>query len=199
MSKVNPAPGYRDGHVDNAKFMFPRGIAFDNVGDLYIADCPADPTEHGHRIRKLSANGEVTTVTGGNIGNRDGRLSVALFNMPSSLTFDSENNLFVVETLGNRIRRITPKGEVTTIAGRAKTVDKEKWTVDGVKFKFHTSIGPNDAATEPSDPGWPFGSALDGLGQVARFGFPRGIAAAPDGCLYVADQFNFQIRKLAPI
>uniref|UniRef100_A0A6T9YGE3 SMP-30/Gluconolactonase/LRE-like region domain-containing protein n=1 Tax=Bigelowiella natans TaxID=227086 RepID=A0A6T9YGE3_BIGNA len=78
----------------------------------------------------------------------------ALFFSPVGLAFDSRDNLFVVEQYGNRVRRINPTGEVTTIAGKPFSVNTQKWSVDGVPFEFFLPDAPDDDPQDPEDPGW---------------------------------------------
>eukprot|EP00466_Bigelowiella_natans_P014395 jgi/Bigna1/67185/fgenesh1_pg.3_\ len=136
-----PCGGFRDGPVSIAKFMCPRGIALDSKGNIFIADGPIDATSpYDHKIRKIDVSqGVVTTYSGADKGDIDGSRTTALFFSPVGLAFDSRDNLFVValdftasfptlkailhtEQYGNRVRRINPTGEVTTIAGKPFSV-----------------------------------------------------------------------------
>jgi len=79
-------------------------------------------------IRKITPDGVVTTLagtvdavgTGGMQGYQDGPGASALFNIPSSLTVDAQDNLYVVETGNCAVRKITPSGFVSTVVGTAK-------------------------------------------------------------------------------
>lgn len=106
--------GYADGIGIAAKFNSAYGLAWgpkDNK--LYVADA------RNHAIRVVSPTGEVGTWAGGPTkkGYKDGRLADALFNTPSRLRFDSAGNLYVGDTLNQRVRKIDPQGNVTTVAG----------------------------------------------------------------------------------
>lgn len=104
--------GYQDGPTTTARFNEPYGLAFDSVGNLYIAD------RGNHRIRRIDAQGIVSTVAGtGNSGYSDGAALQAEFDRPASVVLDAQGNLFVVDQNNQRIRQIDPTGKVTTLAG----------------------------------------------------------------------------------
>ena len=146
--------GYSDGIGFAARFDEPFDVAIDKAGNLYVAD--AD----NHRIRKVTPKGEVSTLAGsGNSGHADGVGGAAQFDSPRGITIDAAGNLYVVDTGNARIRRITPKGEVSTLAGSTR-------------------------------------GFADGVGITAQFGYPLGIAIDAAGNLYVEDTGN--IRKVTP-
>jgi streptogramin lyase len=161
-------PGSADGIGLNAQFSdgscegmgaIQKGIASDKDGNIYLAD------EGNDTIRKLSPSGTVSTVAGkaGYAGSTDGIGSEARFNCPTSVAIDGEGNLFVTDSANFTIRKITPSGQVSTIAGQA---------------------GEH--------------GLVDGKGAAARFHRTKGIAIGADGTLYVADTFNASIRKISP-
>jgi surface protein len=148
--------GYVDGTGINAKFSQPRGITIDSSGNIYISDTT------NQRIRKMSPSGTVTTVAGGGgVGFADGIGTSTRFSLPRGLAVDKAGNLYVSDTQNNRIRKITPTGTVTTLAGSNKT-------------------------------------AIDGTAENAQFNSPTGIARDTSGNIYVADTFNHRIRKITP-
>jgi sugar lactone lactonase YvrE len=89
------------------------GIAIDSIGNLFVAD------KQNCAIKKITQAGVVTTFAGGVAlwGNVDGTGTAASFSGPEGITIDSFNNIFVADTLNNSIRKITPAGVVTTVAG----------------------------------------------------------------------------------
>jgi sugar lactone lactonase YvrE len=121
-------PGSTDGIGTAASFNFPRGMVFDSSGNLYVADV------WSHKIRKISPAGVVSTFAGSGVKSSvDGIGTAATFNEPSGLAIDSAGNFYVGETVGQKIRKITPSGEVTTLAG-AGTVGSTDGTGAAAKF-----------------------------------------------------------------
>jgi sugar lactone lactonase YvrE len=149
--------GAADGNGSAAKFNFPQGIAVDPSGVVYVADTANDT------IRKITPAGMVTTLAGSaaHPGTADGTGAAAAFNLPMGLVTDPAGNLYVADSSGNTVRKVTPAGVVTTLAGTAG------------QHGF-----------------------MDGTGGAARFGFPQGITIDPAGSLYVADTIN-TIRKIS--
>lgn len=107
--------GQADGTGGAAQFYFPRGVAVDGSGTIYVADTA------NNSIRKVTASGTVTTFAGlthpGGQGTSDGTGQLARFNGPDGLAFDPAGNLIVADSRNHLIRRITPAGVVTTVAG----------------------------------------------------------------------------------
>lgn len=120
-------PGYLNGQAQSARFRGIQGIARDSLGNLYVADTD------NHAIRKISTTGVVTTFAGADptaqykTGNADGVGTNARFNGPKQITIDSSNNLYVADFGNHLIRKISPSGVVTTLAGQSN-----KGVVDGV-------------------------------------------------------------------
>src|SRR5439155_17184813 len=131
-----------DGPGPNARFYHPEGLAIDAGGNLYVADT------WNHTIRKITPAGVVSTLAGlaGNFGAADGTNSKARFYRPAAIAVDSATNLYVADSFNHSIRKITPAGKVSTIAG-----------VAGI-----------------------WGSA-DGTNSDARFYLPQGISIAATG------------------
>src|SRR6185503_13962694 len=125
------SPLVRDGK--QSSFSDPFGVAVAADGTIYVADAG-----ESNRIRKISPDGNVTTLAGGSEGFGDGVGLSALFHTPSALALGPGGNLFVADTGNNRIRKITPEGQVTTVAG-----DGTAGYVDGpvAKAQFNGPIG----------------------------------------------------------
>lgn len=150
--------GHANGSASTASFTSPSGIAVDKAGNLYVADF------YDNRIRKITPAGQVSTFAGsGSMGVVDGQGEAASFSYPAGLCIDDKGNLYVTDSAGNRVRKITPSGAVTTLAG--------------------TGV---------------FGGKADGPVATATFSQPVGIAVDNAGFIYVADMGNNVVRKLSP-
>jgi len=125
------SPVFRDGKQSG--FSDPFGVAVAKDGTIYVADAG-----ESNRIRKISSDGNVTTLAGGSEGFADGAGPAASFNTPSALALGPDGVLFVADTGNNRIRKITPDGHVSTVAG-----DGTAGYVDGpaAKAQFNGPIG----------------------------------------------------------
>jgi sugar lactone lactonase YvrE len=103
-----------NGPATDARLNGPIGLAADALGNLFIAD------GYNHRVRKVTPNGIITTVAGtGTAGfsGDGGKAADARLNGPVGLAVDSAGSLFITEWGGNRVRKVTPDGMITTVAG----------------------------------------------------------------------------------
>jgi sugar lactone lactonase YvrE len=150
-------PGSANGTGTAAQFNYPTRISFDKDGYLYVADLG------NHQIRKVSPAGQVTTLAGeaGKAGAEDGIGTAAHFHSPAGIAVDNANNVYVADAGNHLIRKISPSGEVNTVAGKAGVI-----------------------------------GAANGKGTEATFNWPSGIAIDAMGTLYVADEANHMIRKI---
>lgn len=212
--QCNLCTGSGDGTGSGARFNGAEGVAYDGHGNLFVAE------RGGSIIRKVTALGVVTTVAGsaGQDGSADGAGNAARFRNPTRLTIDGGGNLYVTDTGNSLIRKISPAGAVTTIAGQAgvcgsadgaggfaQFCNPQGITVDqaGNLFvadtKNHTvrKIAPSGQVTTIAGQTGVCGSA-DGRGTSAMFCEPRDITVDRWNNVYVADTANSTIRMIDP-
>src|SRR5438270_613355 len=206
------AVGSADG--TSAQFHGPYGIAADKAGNVYVADTL------NSTIRKITSAGVVTTLAGtpGVIGSADGPGSAAQFFYAFAVAVDGAGNVYVADTNNFTVRKITPAGVVTTLAGLAGKHDYADGTGSDAGFGNLFGIAADSAGnvyvadniyatirkitpggvvtTLAGTPG--ISGSADGTGSAARFNSPRGIAIDSTKNLYVTDQNNQTIRKLTP-
>ena len=206
--------GSTDGLNSVALFNRPTGVAIDGAGNLFVADA------RNSTIRKVGVNGVVSTIAGtaGLNGSADGTGAVARFSSPYGLAVDASGNVYVADTGNQTIRKISPTGVVTTLAGLAGSGGSKDGT--GTTARFYAPMGVAvDAAgnvyvadssfctvrkisalgvvtTLAGKAG--FQGSDDGAGVLARFAFPQGLAVNGAGDIFVADTYNGSIRKVSP-
>ena len=206
-------PGSNDGEAFDATFNNPHGIAVDKNGTVYTAD------RFSHTIRKITLDGMVTTLAGtpGVSGVLDGVGQAALFYEPWGLCVDDSGNVFVADTRNNKIRKITPDGTVTTIAGSGNFGTSNGFGT-GATFGNPTGIEVDatgniyvadhlthiirkiDAlgfVTTIAGKPYQMGDA-DGIGNQASFRRPYGLTLDLNGDILIADEWNHKIRKITP-
>ncbi len=109
------ARGAVDGTLDAVRFSFPSDLCVDAKGNIFIADAGS------YSIRKLSADGVVSTIAGGTVGGggADGTGRAARFVEPQGIRLTPDGNLVVGDTGAHTVRLVTPAGVVTTLGGLA--------------------------------------------------------------------------------
>ncbi len=205
--------GTADGTGTGATFGGLQNIAIDTAGNLYVAD------GGGNTIRKITPAAVVTTFAGlgGTSGNTNGTGTAARFNNPSGLAVDTAGNVYVADNNNNSIRKITPAGVVTTLAGRNSTSGFGFVDGDGTSARFDSpasvavdSVGnvyvadSYNCAIRKITPGGTVstiagnGDAFntDGPLSSATFYYPADLAVDPAGNLLVADAYNNTIRRV---
>ena len=124
--------GFADGIGTAAQFDYPHHIAIDTSGNLYVTD------HNNHKIRKITPEGVVTTFAGRYRSFADGLGTAAYFTSPTGITIDTSGNLYVVDYQNYRIRKITPEGLVSTIAGSTLGIEDGPGAV--AKFNYPSGI-----------------------------------------------------------
>ncbi len=187
--------GSNDGPSAAARFNYPSAVAVDRAGNVYVADTTS------HTIRKITG-GSVVTLAGlaGEWGNRDGVGGLARFNQPSAIAVDGEGTVYVADTFNGRIRRISARSNVTTLAPYVGIVYALAVDEEGSVYVARNAIQKitpgGQLITIAGVPG-STGSS-DGTGSAARFNDVMGLAVDAAGNIYAADIGSHTIRKITP-
>ena len=205
--------GFVNGSGTAARFDAPTGIALDSAGNIYVADT------NNFAIRKMTPAGDVTTLSGGPklAGSTDGTGTAARFNQTGGCDMDASGNLYVPDTINCTIRKITPQGVVTTLAGTPGTQGSVNGTGSAARFYRPSAVAVDSAGNvfvadtmnhtirriTPAGAVTTFsglagdGRTINGTGTAARFNWPAGIAVAPNGMIYVTEAGE-AIRRITP-
>jgi sugar lactone lactonase YvrE len=194
----------------------PDSLAFDQAGNLYFSDLAEN------RVFKVSASGVVTTVAGNGtpgFSGDGGRATAAQINAPGGITFDRAGNLYIAESGGNRVRKVSLQGVITTVAGTGTT----GYAGDGRSATETQLVNPYGVAFDSAgnlyiaeldnnrvrrvDPRGVISTVAGGGSSVLGDGGPA-VAARLSGPvrvfvdrmdnIYIADAFNFRVRKVSP-
>lgn len=200
--------GDADGAAATAQFGSMVGMTSDAQGNVYVTS--------GHAIKKITAAGQVSTFAGSFSvsGFSDGTSGSARFYSPMGMTADAQGNLYVADANNQAIRKITPAGVVTTIAGNG-TTGSANGNGSAARFNYpydiafdattgslfvadyiNNRIRKIDASANVSTYAGGTGGYADGNVSSALFSGPTGIAVDKQGNVYVSDRYNFRIRKI---
>ena len=195
------------GPATSALLNRPTGVALDKEGNLYIAD------RNNHRVRKVNAEGIITTIAGmadEGFSGDEGPATSAQLDSPSGVAVDEGGYIFIADTGNNRIRQIDPDGLITTLAGGedgdngsdtggqlaaprdvALDSDGNLYVTDSGNHQIH-AISDTGMATRVA--------GIEGLGDggpatEARLLEPTGLALV-DGTIYITDTGNNRIRQV---
>jgi len=206
--------GSADGAGAEARFNSPKGVATDRAGNVYVAD------SGNNTVRKISPTGVVSTLAGaaGIFGSTDGFGAVAQFHGPTGIAVDRAGNVYVADSDDSIVRKITPAGMVSTLAGTPGAIGSSDGAGMTARFNEPTGIATDSAGNVfIADSGndtirkiTPAGAvstlagtagvsgSADGTGPAARFDGPSAVATDSAGDVYVADTNNNTIRKISP-
>jgi sugar lactone lactonase YvrE len=201
--------GSANGTGGASSFFEPKGMAFDASGNLYVAD------DYNNEIRKITPGGVVGVFAGTGIaGSDDGPADKSSFQYPTGIAIDASGNMYVADDGNNLIRKITPGGEVSTLAGSGSSGSDDGVGKQASFFRplgvavdasgnvyvadyqncLIRKIDPNGVVTTLA--GNKNIGAANGTGTNASFNFPAGVATDKNGNVYVADANGCLIRKI---
>jgi sugar lactone lactonase YvrE len=210
---VSAVVGANDNTGSSATFRGPTNIVADASGNLFIADTG------NHMIRRVTPAGVVTTFAGQaqTAGSANGNGTAARFNGPTGLAIDSTGNIFVADTGNSIIRKISPAGVVTTVAGTAGSTGSTNGTGTAARFRLPAALAvtttgilyvadtgnytirrivlSSGAVTTLAGSAGNIGTT-EGAGTAARFGLVYGLGVDSSGSIYAADFTASTIRKI---
>jgi len=205
------------GPAMNARLSNPLGVSADGLGNIFIADFSSN------RVRRVSSNGVIDTFVGNGTAGYSGDggpATLALFSTPYGIATDLEGNLFIADLNNHRIRKVTPAGVITTVAGNGVAgfsgdggpatsgqirspsdvaVDSSGnlYIADTGNFRVRR-VTPNGTLSTFAGTGGSGYAGDDGPALSARFNSPVGLAVDRDGNVFIADLFNHRIRRVTP-
>ncbi|MGH9011617.1 MAG: phytase, partial [Acidimicrobiia bacterium] len=200
----------------SARLRAPRTMEADSKGNLFIAD-----TEN-NRLRKIDSNGTITTIAGtGTSGysGDNGPATSARLSSPHGVAVDAPGNVYIADSPNQRIRKVSPTGIITTVAGTGSSGyngDNIQATSARLNYPKGVEMGPDGALyigdannhrvrrvdlssgiiTTVAGSGVAGSSGDGGPATAARLNTPRNVAFGPDGVLYIAVVSNFKVRRV---
>ena len=208
------------GPATSAKLSAPNGVAVDASGKLYIAD------SNNHVIRAVTPAGIISTVAGNGLNGFSGdggSAKAASLSVPSGVAVDAgTGNLYIADSTNNRIRVVTPAGIISTVAGNGaggysgdggSATGAALATPSGVAIDLAGNLyiaDANNSVIRKVTPGGIISTVAGigtqhgysgdgGLATSARLATPSGAAVNSAGDLFIADEFNNRIRKVARV
>lgn len=198
--------GFADGFGSAALFNEPSGVLPAPQGGVWVLD------SNNGRIRHVAADGRVSTLAGGAAAasrHADGQGTAAAFNEPRGFAQDGAGNLYVADYQNQVIRKVTPSGLVTTLAGSpgqqgsvdgtgsaARFSDPQAIAIDSAGNLYVADTGPTKAIRKITPAG--VVSTLLSAGPGPRLSEPRGLALLADGSLLIADAQEQHLLQRSP-
>ncbi|MHA0044045.1 NHL repeat-containing protein [Deinococcus sp. PEB2-63] len=212
-----PSSSGDGGPAIRASMYDPLAIVFDRSANLYVVE------QAGSRVRKVTPDGVISTVAGTGINNStgDGGLATAAtLNYPSAVAVDSGNNLYIAERLGNRVRKVTPSGVISTVAGTgvsSSTGDSGPATAATLNTPFGLAVDsgnnlyiaeangnrvrkvtPSGVISTVAGTGVSGSTGDSGPATAATLNTPFGLAVDSGNNLYIAESNGNRVRKVTP-
>ncbi len=174
------APACGDGGpAISGQFNGPEGVTVDAAGNVYVADAAldvyVDPIIGDNEVRRVSPSGRITRIAGNGTtcanppACGDGRAATrAQLSLPGGVAVDSAGNVYIADTGDNEVRRVSPSGRITRIAGNGTQCTHAPVCGDG------------------------------GPAKRAQLNSPDGVAVDSVGNVYVADTGDSEVRTVSP-
>ena len=206
------------GKATSARLNFPEGVAVDGKGNVYIAEAV------NFRVRRVSPNGKITTFAGtgkSGFSGDGGKATLARLAHPYGVAVDGKGNVFIADTSNARLRKVSPGGRITTIAGNGavccSTGDGGAATAAVLSFpnavavdgKGNVYIADNldhrvrkvtsgGRITTLAGTGTSGDSGDGGKATSARLNYPFGVAVDRKGRVYISDSLSSRVRMVSP-
>jgi len=205
-----------NGPATAAELTSPNGVAVGRDGSIYIAD------RGNNRIRRVNPSGIITTVAGDGLqgfGGDKGPATSAELDSPTDVVVGGDGSVYIADYGNNRIRRVTPKGVITTVAGNGEdgsSGDNGQATAAALSDPVGVAVAsdgtiyiadygndqvrrvsPTGVITTIAGNGEDGSSGDNGPATSAELSEPSGVAVGGDGSVYIADSGNNEVRKVS--
>ncbi|MEU8843089.1 RICIN domain-containing protein [Streptomyces roseus] len=208
--------GGDDGPAASAFLNYPRGVAVDGMGAVYVADAG------NHRVRKVTAEGEISTFAGtgaAGVGGDGGPATAAELDRPYGVAVDGTGVVYIADAENHRVRKVAADGTITTFAGtgeadfggdggaaeaaqlngpHAVAVDSTGvvYIADAENHRVRKVAADGTITTFAGTGEADFGGD-GGAAEAARLNHPVAVAVDSAGCVHICDQYNHRVRKVA--
>lgn len=191
-----------NGPAVSAQLNYPREVVVDSAGAVYVADC------NNHRVRKITADGKISTVAGtgsAGSGGDGGPATAAQLNLPLGVAVDSTGVLYISDH-SNRVRKVTTDGKISTVEGTGATLRRpHSVAVDGADDLYIADTDNHRVQKVTADgtistvagKGTASFSGDGGPATSAQLHTPVGVVVDSAGTLYISEYGNHRVRKVA--